>query len=800
MARDEPTLPPHPASALHGDPGPVGLWQVPLFLVACVILLATWLSRPLWTQGEARLVQRLIQGAREQLDDPTAPVAELIEKLQQTLESPGLGNRQLGAVHFLLGTAFLRRAQSLDPANSQEAWLRARQHLEAAAALGVPPGDEVPLVYRLGCADAHTDADPQEVIRLLTTSPGETVAERVEGYTVLTQAYLRSTPPLTSAALEVNQKLLQLPVENEAVLAPARLLRAELLMQQKDYEGARRVLSHVAGSVPAALKARARRLQAECWQATEAWAEAGAAWEEVLADRAERPADAGRVLFYLGQCHFHQGHAAEAALAWERALRFDGEEALAARIRLGELRGMSGQFENALHRFEEALAKVPRPEAYQNQLVSLDEARRQTEIQARAASQHGQHGVARRLGLLHARLDPGIGGFLLLAELAEAWAEAEDKHPSAGSESEPAATAAAQTHSRDAGLAYEQAADKAETAAARADILWKAGRCFLRGQDFEHGIRVLERFVQQPPSAERLSEAWYRLGQAHQALKHETAASAAFRRCIEIPGPFGYRARYELAVIKRDRGHRAEAEDILKQNLDLMRVDTERVAHERSLFALAELLYLRGAYHLAAERWEQALTLYPTNANAALARFRMGECYRLLADVELVGLQPEEKFTVSLRAHYRQQYSVLLQRAAANYQKLTDDLEARSATTPLTPAETAIYRQAMLARADCRFNLGQFDEAVRLYDQIATRCRRDVDGLLALRELWRCYAVQIQKDRNNVDLARATLERIRITLNSLDDSAFQDRPEAQRRAAWEKWLTDSEDLLKKQGF
>ena len=45
--------------------------------------------------------------------------------------------------------------------------------------------------------------------------------------------------------------------------------------------------------------------------------------------------------------------------------------------------------------------------------------------------------------------------------------------------------------------------------------------------------------------------------------------------------------------------------------------------------------------------------------------------------------------------------------------------------------------------------------------------------------------------------ARATLERFRILLDALDDSAFQGRPLSESRAAWEKWLQDANEQLQK---
>ena len=315
------------------------------------------------------------------------------------------------------------------------------------------------------------------------------------------------------------------------------------------------------------------------------------------------------------------------------------------------------------------------------------------------------------------------------------------------------------------------------------------------GKNFERAAVVLAHYLTLRPSPERLGEAWYRLGVAYQAL-HNTAQSAvSFRYCIGAPpGPFAFRARYHLAMIASQEGHPAEAEETLRQNLDLMRVVPDTEAHEKSLFAIADLLSNRGAYSTAADYWEKALELYPGNPDVASARFRLAECYYHLAQIELQNARPGG---ASMR-HNLLQYNLWLEKGAAQYQKVADDLDALRASRALSEPEKTLFMESLFGVANCRFDLGahqesiRLDEAIRLYDSLANRYQHQVEGLAAVKQLWYCYLVAVPAD---TDKARATVKRAAIMLKDLDERTFRGRPEMQNRAVWEEWLRTAEKQM-----
>src|SRR5262249_48401499 len=152
------------------------------------------------------------------------------------------------------------------------------------------------------------------------------------------------------------------------------------------------------------------------------------------------------------------------------------------------------------------------------------------------------------------------------------------------------------------------------------------------GQNFEHAATVYDRFIKLRPPAARLSEAWYRLAETQQALHGVKSAIDSYGRCIEIGGPFCYPARDQHALVGMRGKNLTMAEEMLDHNRELMGAEPDREAHEQTLYALAELLFLRREFYMAATRWKQALDLYPANPTALTARYRLAQCYRSFAD------------------------------------------------------------------------------------------------------------------------------------------------------------------------
>lgn len=776
---------------------PKQLWQVPTFLAGLLALAAVWAVRPLWHQFGAHGLDHDLVLLRRALAEPQVDLQEVLARAEKALGRSEQSPRRAGEIHYLIGAIYVRLTRQVDQERAADAWQKARYHLEQAEEQGTPEADQPRLALLLGKTWHHLGVDPRRVITCLTSSLPSAVDEQGEGYGLLAEAYLRLPTPEVRAALAANEKQLACPTLDDSALAQPRLLRAELLFRLEEPEEARKVLKHLLArrgpGTPPRILERARFMLARSLQDEGAWSESLALWGEVQTDPESSFSEKARSLYFLGLCHRKLGHLDEASRAWERARKGSGEEGRAATLALAELWIDQKTPVPALQAFAAFVQGVKAPEEYQNSLVDLATARASFEHSCQLLLDAGDYASAVQVARLYEKLALPGKSDELLAQTAEAWGRQllDQSRRAANSGEVKRLDEAARDQFRQAGRAYETGAEAARTPEERNEWLWRAADRFLQGREPEQALRVLEQFVKLTDvSSARLGEAWYVMAEAHRTLQHEVAAQVAYRRCIEYTGPYAYQARYQLAQAEVERKDLDEAEAHLKQNLELIQASNDGVieseAYEKSLFRLADLTFQRGEYRQAERYLTKAVERFPANPEARRARFQLARCYRMLADQEGQLFSISDQTTGTAQSHYRREKLRLLELASVHYLKIIDDLTPQPPGSRLSEEDEFLLKQASFGIADCRYAQGQYDESIRLYEKLAAGYPKQVDGLIALWYIRRCYWVKSQPDK-----VRLTYERIRLALTQMDPSAFDDASETRTRRWWEKWLAEN---------
>lgn len=778
--------------AARRDAPPLGqLWQVPTFFVGCLALLATAAVHPFWGNGNDRQVVRALADARRALTLPQPNPDEALVQSEKALRLAVPSSPLAAEAHFLLGSSYLFLGEQMADDPHAVSWAKACEHLEQAERLGVPDADRARLGYRLGLAYFHADRDPQRVVDRLSETIADGSDDPFHGYEILARAYLRLPQPDRRGALEATRKQLALPTADEVALAAPRLLCGELLAQLGQGEEARKMLARIGTDAPPEVRFRSRYLRARLLQDAGSWAEAAVLWEAVRADPNWVTVDAAKVLYALGLCYRKLGRATEAIAVWEAARLRGGDEGQAAALGVAELRLASDNSSTTLEAFEAALRGVSGPADFHNTLVDLRALRGLFETGCQTLRQTGAFAAAHQLAQMYERVAlPGVGQELA-GQAAEAWGHAlrEQRRAAQGETAKRLEEDACQ-HYRQAGVAYEAAAALADHAPEQAERLWRSATDYLEGHDYDRAVAVLERLVRLPISLERQGQAWFLLGQAQEQLNDRSSARAAYQKCIEYPGPHAYRARYELAQAMTAEKNWEDAEAHLKQNLSLMQAAPDPEAHEKTLVALADLLFQHGSPQDAFRCLQETLDRYPHNPRSLHLRLQFAQTCRRLA--EQLGDPPLNHLSVpETREHMRAQRLKYLEMARDQYQKLVADLDALTATRPLSGDEENIVRLARFAVADCQFDLGHYAQSLEIYTDLSRRYQNQVEGLIALRHVWQCHGMLSQTDQ-----VRATLERIRATIPS---TQFDATAENRTRAYWENWVgeqTRSRDVMR----
>jgi tetratricopeptide (TPR) repeat protein len=752
-----------------------------------VALTVVLLTRPLGAESTARQLDHDLAAVRHQLSRAEGDGATTVTLATRAVEVAREFPDRAGEAEYLLGSAHLRLAERSKAAQAAEHWRSGRQHLEEAERLGVPPDDAVHLQYRLGKAGFHTDDDPQRVADRLAASADQ-AEDRAEAYALLTQAYLRLPQPNLQKALEANDTLRnKVPLVGEDVLAPARLEGGKLLLRMQKPEEARKVLEKVGDQAPPRILAEARILRARTYQEESKWSEAATLYQEALADSRKPLREPAEVLYNLGLCYHKLEQAADAARVWEECLRDGrGDEAVAAALKLAEVRLNRATPEKALEALAAAVDKVHQPGDWTNPLVSLTDARTQFERASEVYRKSDRFDLALELTQPYQRVAVPGRAQVLRGEAAAQWGRQrrERARKSKNKDEQQKEESAARELFAKAAAAYDQAAAVGRSPTEQADPLWQSAAAYLDCQDHAHAADQLQRFLKLDPRSERQGEGWYLLGEAHRRANNAAAADTAYRESIKFPTHFAYRARYQLALAAIDKGDLDEAEAALSLNLRLLRFDADPEAQKQTLFALGDLLYQRRNYQMVVKRLDEAVGPFHIDPDATptpeatRARYQLADSYRQLAAQRNQSLIIEDNLSEEARNKYQQVHRGLLEKAADEFHKLDELLKKPEAQGHLS---LELQVQIPFIEANCKYDLGQFDKALELYESLVQRYPNRPEGLDALGGCVKCHAAL-----GNIKAVRKRLEDIRAVLATMDDSV---------RKPWEEWLIQANKPL-----
>jgi tetratricopeptide (TPR) repeat protein len=761
------------------------LWQAPIFLVGVTSLIFVCLSRHCDGDCGNRAVEREVDGARHQLAKADVNLETVRTMLMKVLQQGDQIPKKLSEVHFLLGTVELRLADRMEPAKALPLHQSARGHLEEADRLHVGPKDEGPLHYRLAKVAFYTNNNPAQVAELLARSADQAEEqEKAEAYNLLTEAYLRMKPPDYKAALAANTNLrTNIAWVSAEVLAPAQVQGGRLLLKLGRPEEARKVLERIGPLADKALQAEARWLRAQSFQSEQRWSDAATLWHAALNDVPEGSPKRPGILYALGYCYRSLDRPQDAIKEWETCCGSStgfSVHAQAAALSLAEIYLQGGQHEQSLVKLTDAVHDLARPEDWKNDLFPLERAREVFENASLSYRKAGKFALAAQLLDQYEHLAaPGRKTAIEAETMAD---DGRARRTHAGNVTDPDLHAKEEEAAREllckAGLAYVKTASAPDLAAEkRADPLWLAVSCYREAPDNTQVLAVIDRFLEVNQKIDRTGEALFIKGETLRAENNVSEAIQLYDQCVKYDTPFAYSARFQEAMIFIAQGNLDKAGDILEQNRSFW-IDkppgsaTDTGALEKSLFALGALRFTQKNY-LASERLlKEALDHFKDSPEAVRARFQYAESCRQLAigiNAERTGPSPPKDI-----AHLQEQFNKWMGQAALYYYELAVQLDKQDATAYLTQEEK-IHVQFLAA--DCRFNLGRYEEALEFYEVLVDRYKQRTEKLTALGGAVRCLSAL-----RRFDQVKLRLDEIELALRTMDG------PDKEQ---WKQWVDNA---------
>jgi tetratricopeptide (TPR) repeat protein len=351
------------------------------------------------------------------------------------------------------------------------------------------------------------------------------------------------------------------------------------------------------------------------------------------------------------------------------------------------------------------------------------------------------------------------------------------------------------TKAGDASIAYSRALTLTDDKT-YGDSLWKGIDLYDRAANLPSAASALELFVAERPEDSLAPQALLRLGQAYQAMGMFDKAIAAFQRNqFRYPNSLAAsKSAVPLAQAYIAKGPEAfsKAESVLKSVVENNPVLTpEAEEFKQALFELAQLYYHTERYEDSIARLEELAARYPNDPRLGQLLFLMADSYRKSAD--LLDLKPavanasqDPKGIAIDLAEAANARKERLGKAKAMYDRVVDLYQE---SPPKTELDKLYNKLSHFYRADCVFDSGQYEDAIRLYDAAAFRYQDDPSSLAAYVQIVNAYYALGKPDE-----AKAANERAKWLLKRMPAESFDNGTFAMPKEYWEnqlKWSSEA---------
>jgi tetratricopeptide (TPR) repeat protein len=355
-------------------------------------------------------------------------------------------------------------------------------------------------------------------------------------------------------------------------------------------------------------------------------------------------------------------------------------------------------------------------------------------------------------------------------------------------------------------------------AQAYGDSLWAAADMFDRAGDLSGSAAAFRQFAADFPSDSRRPMAKFRLAEAYRASGDLEAAANAYRELIAARtssregSPVADASHVPLArtlLADLNPANDGEAE---QQLLRVVRGEVGGTAtpmFREALRTLGEHYYDTGQFERAIERLgeyvertridqvERASGVPQANGSGAVARAGEAAATHSQDDGETLGIYFKladahrqsamrigDGFGVAMPDSQRRELERARRDRLERAMTLFDSVEKAYDRLPERRGlDDLRLRNATFFKADCAFDLGDYDTAIRFYDAAKERYPRDAASLVAMVQI-----VGALIEQGKMQEAAVANVRAKKFYESLPDAAWEDPTLPMSRRQWEQWL------------
>ena len=324
------------------------------------------------------------------------------------------------------------------------------------------------------------------------------------------------------------------------------------------------------------------------------------------------------------------------------------------------------------------------------------------------------------------------------------------------------------------------------------ETLWHGIELYESAENAPAAAAALEVFIDERPSDPLTPEALLRLGKLYGSVGQFDKAIATYQRNQKLyPQTLAATKSavpLAMAYIARGPDSYLLAETTLKSVIENNAVlDPASDEFKTALVELGRLYYQTDRYDAAIGRLQEFVDRYPADP-------RLGTLYFLLADSNRKSAQAMTAKATAMRgdpANAAEADKLLatqrdrLATAKGQYDQAVDFYRAH----PPEDAPGKLYQKlSHFYRGDCLYDLGRYEEAIKLYDAAAFRYQNDPSALAGYVQIVNAYC-RLGKTQE----AKTANERAKWLLRRIPPEAFSNGSFSMPKEYWEQWLKWSND-------
>ena len=326
--------------------------------------------------------------------------------------------------------------------------------------------------------------------------------------------------------------------------------------------------------------------------------------------------------------------------------------------------------------------------------------------------------------------------------------------------------------------------------AAYGDALWKGIDLYDRAADAPAAIAAMELFAAERPSDTLAPDALLRLGKLYQSAGDFDRAAATFRRNQEkypqslaasksaVPLAMAYLAKGPEEYPKVEATLRGVVE-----NNPLLTPESEEF--RQAVLELGQLYYRTGRYDEAVAKFQEFAQRYPSDPRLGRVLYLTADAWRKGAaalDERVAKLTSADQTGGKQAAALKSEKADRLGRAGTLYDQTVDFYRA---ATPTADLDKLYEKLAHFYRADCLFDLGKYDEAIKGYERAVFKYQDDPRAVGAYVQI-----INANLALGRTEEAKAANERAKWIVRRIPAEAFADAGvgSVMPREYWEKWL------------